>query len=131
MQERGSAWPRIHDRHALVGQDQGVSWSDSALDARIEDVIVDAYGDAAQLGSFACVLDELLDVPVNATVMGRAGLTAWHRRWWPTSRASRHGERSTGTWAVAVVDIAVESASSPELALTLAAYRRWLGDGSA
>ena len=103
-----------------------MSWSDSELDARIEDVIVDAYGDAEQLGSFACALDQLLDVQVNATVMGEPAQLLGIDEGGPHLGLRATVRRSTGTWDVAVVDIAVESASSPELALTLAAYRRWL-----
>lgn len=112
MREWGSAWPRIPDCHALVGQDQGVSWSDSELDARIEDVIVDAYGDAEQLGSFACVLDELLDVPVNATVMGEPAQLLGIDDGGPYLGLRATVRRSTGTWAVAAVDVAVDSASN-------------------
>lgn len=63
-------------------------WSEE-LDRRIEEVTVDAFGEAEQLGAFACVLDELL----------------------------------------ALVDVSMEPASDAELALALAAYRHWLGDG--
>ncbi len=106
-----------------------MEWSDAELDDRIEDIIVDAYGDYEQLASFAYVLDEVLDVTVGATAMGEAvqlmavedagshlGLRATVRR-------------STGTWTVALVDITVDPVSHPEVAMTIAAYRRWLGDG--
>lgn len=39
------------------------------------------------------------------------------------------GRSPTGTWAVALVDITVDAARHPEVAVTVAAYRRGLGDG--
>ncbi len=121
----------ITGTHSPAGQDEGVSWSDAELDDRIEEIIVDAYGDYEQLASFACVLDELLDVPVSATAMGEAvQLMAIE------DGGSRLGlratvKRPTGTWTVALVDITVDPVSHPEVAMTVAAYRRWLGDGVA
>ncbi len=105
-----------------------MSWSDAELDDRIEEIIVDAYGDDEQLSSFACVLDELLDAPAGATTMGQpVELTAVE------DGGARVGLRatvrsSTGTWTVALVDITVDPVAHPEVA-TVAAYRRWLGDG--
>lgn len=106
-----------------------MSWSDAELDDRIEAIIVDAYGDDEQLSSFACVLDELLDAPAGATAMGQAvELTAVE------DGGPRLGLRATvrsptGTWALALVDITVDPVPYPEVAMTVAAYRRWLGDG--
>lgn len=116
--------------HALrrLRHDREVGWSEDELRARIEEVIVDAYGDDEQLESFACVLDELLERPVPATVLGapvevlsvqtggyRQGLRA---------RCRRGGQ----PWAVTLVDVTFGPDVESELALTLAAYRRWLGD---
>jgi len=112
-----------------VGQHWGMSWSDTALDSRINEVIVDAYGDHEQLSSFACVLDELLDVPAGATAMGQTvRLTAVEDG---GIRLGLRGtvEGPTGTWTVALVDITVDAAQHPDVAMTVAAYRRWLGDG--
>jgi hypothetical protein len=106
-----------------------MSWSDTALDSRINEVIVDAYGDHEQLSSFACVLDELLDVPAGATAMGQTvRLTAVEDG---GIRLGLRGtvEGPTGTWTVALVDITVDAAQHPDVAMTVAAYRRWLGDG--
>lgn len=110
-------------------QYERVSWSDAELDYRIEEIIVDAYGDDEQLSSFACVLDELLDVPAGATAMGQpVELTAVE------DGGARLGLRATvegptGKWTVALVDITVDPVAHPEVAMTVAAYRRWLGDG--
>jgi hypothetical protein len=105
-----------------------MKWSKQQRDERIEEVIVDAYGDAEQLGSFACVLDEMLDRPVAASVLGepvelvavsedgdRLGLRAKCRR----------GGR---TWHVALFDVTLGPDVDPDLDLTVAAYRQWLKD---
>lgn len=110
-------------------QHEQVSWSDAELDDRIEEIIVDAYGDDEQLSAFACIIDELLDAPAGATAMGQAvELTAVE------DGGARVGLRATvrsptGKWTVALVDITVEPVPHPEVAMTVAAYRRWLGDG--
>jgi hypothetical protein len=108
--------------------DREVGWSEDELQGRIDEVTVDAYGDDEQLESFACVLDELLERPLLATVVGvpvevvsvetggyRQGLRA---------RCRRDGRQ----WGVAIVDVDFGPDVDPELALTLAAYGRWLGD---
>ena len=106
-----------------------MSWSDAEIDDRIEEIIVDAYGDDEQLSSFACVLDELLDAPANAMAMGQpVHLTAVE------DGGPRLGLRATvksptAKWTVALVDITVDPVSHPEVAMTVAAYRRWLGGG--
>jgi hypothetical protein len=56
-----------------VRQHERVSWSDAELDDRIEEIIVNAYGDDEQFSSFACVLDELVDAP--------AARPPWASRW--------------------------------------------------
>ncbi len=47
-----------------------MNWSKKQLEDRIGDVLVDANGDAEQLGPFASVLDDLLDKPVAVSVVG-------------------------------------------------------------
>ena len=46
-------------------------WSDVELDGLIEEIIVDAYGDDEQLGSFECVFGDA-DLPVAAETLGLA-----------------------------------------------------------
>jgi hypothetical protein len=48
-----------------------VPWTDTDLDELIEDVLVDAYGDAEQLSSFECGFEDV-DFPVPATALGKA-----------------------------------------------------------
>lgn len=118
----------VRDVLPRMRHDREVGWSEAELQRRIEEVTVDAYGDDEQLESFACVLDELLERPLPATVLGapvevlsvqtggyRQGLRA---------RCRRAGQQ----WEVTLVDVAFGPDVDPELALTLAAYRRWLGD---
>jgi len=106
-----------------------VSWSDAELEDRIEEIIVDAYGDDEQLPSFACVLDELLETPAGTTAMGHAvQLTAVE------DGGARVGLRAmvaspTGKWTIALVDVTVDPVAHPGVAMTVTAYRRWLGDG--
>lgn len=106
-----------------------MSWSKAELASRVEEIVVDAYGDDEPLGSFECVLDELLDRPVAAMVIGEpvelvsvgadgahAGLRA---------RCRRNG-RSV---EVALLDVVLAPGVDGELALTIAAYRSWAGCG--
>lgn len=106
-----------------------MSWSDTELDDRINDVIVDAYGDYEQLSEFACVLDELLDAPACATVMGQPVEMTAVEDGGPRVGLRATVKSTTGTWTVALVDLTVDAVSHPEVAMTVAAYRRWLGDG--
>jgi hypothetical protein len=106
-----------------------VSWSDAELDDRIEEIIVDAYGDDEQLSAFACVLDELLDAPAGATTMGRPVELAAVEDGGARVALRATVTSSTGRWTVALVDITVDPLPCPEVAMTVAAYRRWLGDG--
>ena len=53
-----------------MSEDCLVNWSEEQLEARLDEVVVDAYGDYEQLGSFGCVLEELLERPVAASVIG-------------------------------------------------------------
>jgi hypothetical protein len=98
-----------------------------AIDALVEEIIVDAYGDAEQLTSFEVAFDERVRFPFRARIVGatvdvvkvqydgddRRGLTAV---------VGREGE----TYEVALADL-VPSVVTQETAQLLAAYRRWLG----
>lgn len=101
--------------------------SHTELDRPIEEITVDAYGEDEQLGSFACVLDELLDPPVVATVVGSRSslLSVEDGGPHPGLRATYRRERTTGT--VALVDVVVDEGAEAQLAGGLMAYRRWLG----
>lgn len=98
----------------------------SELDALIDDLTVDAYGDEEQLSGFLVSAEEALQRGERARIVGvevevidvdvgpdaRTGLTG---------RVRRDGT----TYEVALGDLAFGSAS--ELGLVVAAYRRWQG----
>lgn len=96
------------------------------LDALIEDITVDAHDIEEQLVGFECVIGELLEKPLAATVIGE-----------PVEVVSVqvHGEAVVGLLAVvkrgrrshviSVLDI--EAQPDTKLARHLAAYRRWAG----
>ena len=44
--------------------------SDEELDALVEEATVDAYGDGKQLGGFAVMIGDNLEVPFKTTVLG-------------------------------------------------------------
>jgi len=97
------------------------------LDELIEEILVDAYGDAEQLGAFAEAFADRLTLPVDAFIIGEPvsvteidydgnalrGLTA---------RCRREG---TGEHVVGLSDVRFPEGS--EGARLLAAYRKWLG----
>lgn len=98
----------------------------ATLDALIDELTVDAYGDEEQLAGFHVGAEEALRRGEHATIVGadvevvavdcgpdaRTGLLA---------RVRRHGS----THEVALSDLAFEADS--ELGLVVAAYRRWQG----
>jgi hypothetical protein len=97
------------------------------VDALIDEVIVDARGDAEQLQAFQQVLDDRLDLPTDAYVIGEPVLLLaidfdGNTRRGLTARCVREDDGSEHT--VAACDVRVpEGASAAPL---LAAYRRWL-----
>ncbi len=44
--------------------------SEKELDALVEEATVDAYGDGEQLGGFAVMIEENLEMPFETTVLG-------------------------------------------------------------
>lgn len=97
------------------------------LDALIEEIIVDAYGDDEQLTAFQVAFEDDVPVPAEAFVIGepvsvikidydgneRRGLTATCRR------------EDGSKYVVAACDVVFPKGSSG--ARHVAAYRRWLG----
>jgi hypothetical protein len=96
------------------------------LDALIEEITVDCYGEDEELTGFHTYLEDALEQPVEATVVGvpvtivgvdcpagaLRGLVA---------RCKRDG----GEYEVSLLDVALPRGS--ELARVLAAYRSWAG----
>jgi hypothetical protein len=99
----------------------------TGLDALIDEIIVDAYGDDEQLEAFRQALEDEASLPVDGVVSGapvtvisfdyngdeRRGLTAQCRR----ESGSKH--------TVAVAEL--ENSSNEKLARYVAAYRKWMG----
>jgi hypothetical protein len=100
-----------------------VNWSTRQVAARADEVLVDAYGDYEQLGSFACVLEELLARPVAASVIGEQVELVSVREEGLSLRAKVR--RAGRTWDLSLLDLGVGSDIDPDLDLTLEAYRRW------
>ncbi len=98
----------------------------SELDALIDDLTVDAYGDEEQLAGFLVGAEEALQggepgsiagievevIEVDSGPDARTGLTA---------RVQRNGQ----TYDVALADLTF--AADSQLGLIVAAYRRWQG----
>jgi hypothetical protein len=99
----------------------------TGLDALIDEIIVDAYGDDEQLEAFRQALEDEASLPVDGVVSSapvkvisfdydgdeRRGLTA-HCRW-------ENGTKHT----VAVAEL--EDFTNERLARYVAAYRKWMG----
>lgn len=100
-----------------------MNWSTQQIDARADEVLVDAYGDCEQLGSFACVLEELLARPVAASVMSEEVELVSVRQEGLGLRAKVR--RAGRTWELSLLDLSFGSDIDPDLDLTLEAYRRW------
>lgn len=106
-----------------------VSWPKAELASRIEEIIVDAYGDDEQLGSFECVIDELLDRPVSALVIGEPVDLVSVRADGADLGLRARCRRNNRLVEVALVDVVLGPEVDRELALTIAAYRSWAGCG--
>jgi hypothetical protein len=99
----------------------------TGLDALIDEIIVDAYGEDEQLGAFRQALEDAVPLPVDGVVTGvpvsviafdydgneRRCLTA--RCWWEDG--SKH--------VVAVAELGIPT--NEKLARHVAAYRKWMG----
>ena len=99
----------------------------STIDELLEEILTDAYGDDEQLWAFRQVFEDNMELPTDAVVIGepvsvieidydgneRRGLTATCQR----EDGSEH--------VVAVAELAFTERSAN--ALSVAAYRKWLG----
>jgi hypothetical protein len=99
-------------------------WSDTDLDELIEEILVDAYGDAEQLGAFECAFSEA-DFPVAALAIGL--LVTMTGVWFA-------GDERRGLEAdvlvegqahrIRLLDVQIPEGSH-DVARLLAAFRRW------
>ena len=110
----------LYGRH-----DWSVAWSKADIDLRTEELLVDAYGDHEQLGSFECVLDEMLVHPVSCAVLGRAAVLV-------SVEAAGRGlglrasvELDGSTRRIDLLDVTLPPEASADLRLTIACFERW------
>ena len=96
--------------------------SDEELDALVEEATVDAYGDDEQLGGFAVMIEDNLELPFETTVLG---VTVTVRGVTQTAsgivadcvRAGQHQ-------AIPILDLPLPE-PAPKGAEWIAAYRHW------
>ena len=99
-------------------------WPDAELNALIEEILVDAYGESEQFGSFECVFGEA-DLPVAAETLGLACtllevVFSGDERYGLRAKLRLDGRTvETGLLDVTITDTASETAR------ILAAFRRW------
>ena len=96
------------------------------LDALIEDITVDAHDVGEQLVGFECVIGELLDEPLAATVIGESvEVVSVHVEGEAVVGLRAVVKRGRRSYVVSLLDIQAQPDS--ELARYIAAYRRWAG----
>lgn len=114
----------LHGQRSLRTLSLMPELSDDELDALVEEATVDAYGDDEQLGGFAVMIEDNLEVPFETTVLGvtvtvqkitqtESGIVA------DCVRDGRHQ-------AISVLDLPLPE-PPPKGAQWIAAYRRWAG----
>jgi hypothetical protein len=94
------------------------------LDALVEEILVDSYGDDEQMTSFECAFEELDTLP-GATVVGEAVEVDQVSYDGDERRGLRaHCRRNGRDYAVSLLDVTFPPES--DAARLVAAYRRWL-----
>jgi len=96
--------------------------SEEELDALVEEATIDAYGDDEQLGGFAVMIEDNLEMPFETTVLG---VTVIVKGVTPTASGImadcvRDGHRQ----AIDVLDLPLPE-PPPKGAEWIAAYRHW------
>lgn len=99
--------------------------SDDELDALVEEATVDAYGDDEQLGGFAVMIEDNLEVPFETTVLGATVTVRQVTQTEPGIVADcvRDGHHQ----AISVLNLPLPE-PPPRGAEWIAAYRHWAGD---
>ena len=93
-----------------------------SLDAIIERVTVDAYGDEGHI-SFLCAFEDEVDYPFSGTLAG-APVVVRRVDSNPTRGLVASITNQTGKHQIALTELDLEPGHARQL---LAAYRRWLG----
>jgi hypothetical protein len=95
---------------------------DEELDALVEEATVDAYGDEEQLGGFAVMIEDNLELPFETTVLG---MTVTVQKIIQTdSGIVADCVRDGHHQAISVLDLLLPE-PPPEGAEWIAAYRHW------
>ena len=96
------------------------------LDALIKEITVDCYSEDEELSGFLTYLEEALEQPVEATVMGvPVTLVGVDSTDGPLRGLVAHCRRDGHAYQICLLDVAVPRGS--EVSRTLAAYRHWAG----
>ena len=98
--------------------------SDHELDALVEEATVDAYGDDEQLGGFAVMIGDNLEVPFKTKVLG---VTVTVQKVTQTdSTIVADCVRNGHHQAISILDLPLPE-PPPKGAQWIAAYRHWAG----
>jgi hypothetical protein len=98
--------------------------SDEELDALVEEATVDAYGDDEQLGGFAVMIEDNLELPFETTVLG---VTVTVQKVTQTeSGIVADCVRDGHHQAISLLDLPLPE-PPPKGAQWIAAYRHWTG----
>ena len=96
------------------------------LDALIEEITVDCYNEDEELSGFLTYLEEALEQPVEATVMGvPVTLLGVDSADAPLRGLVANCQRDGDDHQVSLLDVAVPQGT--EVSRVLAAYRHWAG----
>jgi hypothetical protein len=104
-----------------------VPWTRAELDRRIDDVLVDAYGEGEELGAWAVALGDPIRPSLAASIM-RVPVELVGVEYPGSGHELRARCRREGrTWTVALTDVSIDASASAEFLLTLAAFCRYIG----
>jgi Calcium binding len=96
------------------------------LDALIEEITVDCYNEDEELSGFLAYLDDALEQPVEATVMGvPVTLVGVDCPDGPLRGLVAHCQRDGADNQVSLLDVAVPEGT--EVSQVLSAHRHWAG----
>jgi hypothetical protein len=113
--------PREREEDAVTGGRR-------ELDALIEEITVDCYNEDEELGGFLTYLEEALEQPVEATVMGvPVTLVGVDSPDGPLQGLVATCRRDGDDYQISLLDVAVPRGT--EVSRVLAAYRHWAGLG--
>ena len=96
------------------------------LDALIDEITIDCYNEDEELSGFLTYLEEALEKPVEATVMGvPVTLVSVDSADGPLRGLVANCQRDGDDYQICLLDVAVPQGT--EVSRVLAAYRHWAG----